>query len=179
MRKIFLIVPVLAWMLTAKSQSETEYNPLKRHAISNSGCTVNMNCDPAESWANEMLNDSAILYRGECTSGIMKFGVWCLVKLKESTGAERVQFLYLKLQDIKTRLGIAKSESDYYNISITPNGKNHFFKEYLSDKEKINWHIYAITDGKYFGFLYASGKKDIKNDPAVYEFLYSFRFPEN
>jgi hypothetical protein len=48
--------------------------------------------------------------------------------------------------------------------------------DYWQDKEKNNWKIKAWTDGKYIGFLYAYGKKELP-ETKINVFLDGFRLP--
>ena len=148
---------------------------IKKVPISNSGCSLYTYC--GFNFETDYSEDSSLVYVGECVKDEISYGVIC-VKLIQPTDdldkAEETMISYLDY--LKTSLNIHKAAGYGRGHQLRNNENTRGVIDFWEDEEKNNWKIKAWTDGKFIGFMYAYGAKELPQ-PKVDLFLESFRFP--
>jgi hypothetical protein len=150
--------------------------PIKKYAISNTGCAAYFYCNPG-TFELSYSDDSSKVYTAECENAEVSYGV-IGVELKEPNNnmAASEDLLISYLDYLKTAFKITSS-AGY--------GKGHRLKnredtrgviDYWTDEEKNNWKIKGWTDGKFIAVMYAYSKKELP-DSRVNLFLDGFRLP--
>lgn len=170
MKRIFL--PVLLSISVVFSHAQV----LKKYAISNSGCSVYMLCDPGK-FDEDLSEDSSKVYTAECIKDDISYGIICaklLHSVDDLSAAEDVAISYLdylKLEfEIETAAGYGKGHR------LNNNENTRGIIDYWKDNKKVNWKITAWTDGKFICVLYANSMKDLPEE-KVNVFLNSLRLP--
>ena len=149
---------------------------LKKYAISNSGCSVYLFCEPAK-FDVDLSEDSSTVYTSECMKDSVTYGIICIKLLNPVTNLTNAEDLaisyldYLKLNfEIKSSVGYGRGNM------LGNNEKTRGITDYREDKEKNKWKVKTWTDGKFIGVLYAHSRKELPETKAD-TFLNSFRFP--
>ncbi len=153
-----------------------EAQTLKKYAVSNSGCSVYMFCDPGR-FDIDHSEDSSTVYTAQCETGDVTYGVICIRLLEQVNDLKEAEELmisyldYLKLDfEIKSAAGYGKGHK--LNNAANSTGVIDYWK----DAANNNWKIKAWTDGKYIGVLFAFSKKELP-EPKINAFLDGFRLP--
>ncbi len=150
---------------------------LKKYAISTSGCSAYLFCDPTSSFSHEKSQDSSDVYTCECTNDGTNYGVIC-VKLKEKiddlTDAESVLIAYLDF--LKNQFGVNKSTGYGKGHRLKNNENTRGVIDYWEDKDGISYKIKGWADGKYIAVLYAAKKGELA-ETKVNIFLESLSLP--
>ena len=171
--KIAIILTALFFTLTASAQTT---QTLKKHSISNSGCSIYNYCHPK--YDVDFSNDSSKIYTGECISDGVTYGVVCVKLLNTVTDLQVAEDLMIAYVDfLKGNFNIVKAAGYGRGHILNKNENTRGILDYWEDAEKDKWKIKAWTDGRYIGFVYAYGKKDLP-ESKVNVFLDSFRLPE-
>ena len=158
-------------IITAVADAQT----LKKYPIGNSGCSLYNYCE--SKYIVEFSEDSSKLYRGDCISGDVTYGVICIKLLNPITDLIAAEDLVVSyLEYLKTSFNITKSAGYGKGHRLNNNENTRGIIDYWEDKEQDKWKIKAWTDGKYIGFMYAYSKKELP-EAKVNIFLDSFRLP--
>ncbi len=167
----FLIVSIALCMASAG-----EAQTLKKYAVSHSGCSVYMFCDPGK-FDIDHSEDSSTVYTAQCKTGDVTYGVICIRLLEQVNNLTEAEELmisyldYLKLDfEIKSAAGYGKGHK--LNNAANTTGVIDYWK----DAGKNNWKIKAWTDGKFIGVLFAFSIKELP-EPKINAFLDGFRLP--
>jgi hypothetical protein len=150
---------------------------LKKYAISSSGCSVYMLCDPGE-FEMTYSEDSAKVYTGECKADGISYGLIC-VKLKGAVdaGQQAEDLMITYLDYLKTAFKI-KSSAGYgkgHTLEKKPDAKGVI--DYWTDDTGNEWKVKAWTDGKFIAVLYVYAAGKLEDSPRQDVYLNSFRFP--
>ncbi len=170
MRALILVSIFLSMAGAGKAQT------LKKYAVSNSGCSVYMFCDPGR-FDIDHSEDSSTVYTAQCKTGDVTCGVICIRLLEQVNDLAEAEELmisyldYLKLDfEIKSAAGYGKGHK--LNNATNTTGVIDYWK----DGGKNNWKVKAWTDGKFIGVLFAYSQNELP-EPKINAFLDSFRLP--
>jgi hypothetical protein len=149
---------------------------LAKYAVSNTGCSVYMFCDPGE-FKLELSDDSSKIYTAECVNDGVTYGVIC-IKLRvpnvDLDAAENVVIAYLDY--LKTSFKIQKSAGYGKGNRLNNNENTRGVTDYWQDADSQNWKIKGWTNGSYIGVVYINSKTEL-NETKSNVFLNSFRMP--
>jgi hypothetical protein len=171
MRKLAVFYLLILFVNSSQSQG------LRKYAISNSGCSLYMYCDPKK-FDFDYSEDSSKVYTGECINGEVNYGVICiklLTPVDDLNKAEELMTSYLDF--LKADFHVKDSAGYGRGHILNKNEKTKGIIDYWKDTEEQNWKIKAWTDGRYIGVLYAHSKKELP-ESKVNVFLDGFRLPE-
>jgi hypothetical protein len=147
----------------------------KKHSISNSGCAVYNYCEPK--YKLDYSTDSSRVFTGECVNGDFTYGVICIRLLNPVTDLAMAEDLMIAYSDfLKNSFSITKAAGYGKGHRLNNNENTRGIIDYWEDAENDKWKIKAWTDGKFIGFMYVYGKKELP-ESKVNVFLDSFRLP--
>jgi len=164
---LLLVVSLIAAAANAQS--------LKKYSVSNSGCSLYSYCE--SKYDVDYSADSSKVYTGECTIGEVTYGVICVKLLNTINDLDAAEEMMISYVDfLKKSFNIVKAAGYGKGHQLNNNENTRGILDYWEDKELDKWKIKAWTDGKYIGFMYAYGKKELP-EAKVNVFLESLRLP--
>jgi hypothetical protein len=149
---------------------------LKKYAVSNSGCSVYMYCDPGK-FDVDFSEDSSKVYTAQCDKDGVTYGIICiklLVPVSELNSAEELVISYLDYLKADFHIKKAAGYGKGHQLSSNPNTRG--ILDYWDDADGNHWKVKAWTDGKIIGVLFAYSKKELVETKADV-FLNSFKLP--
>ena len=169
MKSFFIVISII---FTSSVSAQT----LKKFPVSNSGVSYYNYCDAK--FKLDYSSDSSKVYTGECVSGDITYGIICVVLLNpviDLTAAEDLMIAYADY--LKATFSIQQSAGYGKGHRLNNNEKTRGILDYWTDKDNDKWKIKVWTDGKFIGFMYAYGSKELP-EQKVNVFLESIRFPQ-
>jgi len=149
---------------------------LKKYAISNSGCSVYMYCDPGR-FDVDQSEDSSNVYTAECKKDDVTYGVICIKLLHPVDILQDAEDLMISYVDyLKMQFKIKKAAGYGKGHTLPKNDNTRGVLDYWEDGEGNSWKMKAWTDGNFIGVLYAYSKKEL-NETKTNVFLDSFKLP--
>ena len=168
MKLTLLIAAVFASVIAGHSQS------LKKYAVSNSGCSLYIYCEPK--FDVDYSEDSSKVFTGECTSDQVTYGLICIKLLTPVSDMDMAEDLVISYLDyLKVSFEIITAAGYGKGHRMNDNENVRGIIDYWQDKEKANWKIKAWTDCKFIAVMYAKSKKELP-ETKVSVFLNGFRF---
>lgn len=157
--------------ITAHTQS------IKKYAIGNSGCSLNMYCETKFEMSKSQ--DSSLIYTGECKNDEVSYGVICVKLLTPVTDLKMAEDLLVSYADyLKESFEITKSTGYGLGHLLNNNEQTRGIVDYWEDADNNKWKIKGWTDGRFIGFVYSFSAKTLP-EGKINVFLDSFRLPGN
>ena len=170
MKIAYLLSGFVLLALVAPAQS------LKKYPLGSSGCFYYNYCEAKIS--AEYSEDSSKVFTGECVNGDITYGVICVKLLNAVEDLTMAEDLLISYADyLKTSFNIKKSAGYGKGHRLNKNENTRGILDYWEDGEGNTWKINAWTDGKFIGFMYVYGKKELPEN-KVNVYLEGFRLPE-
>ncbi len=148
----------------------------KKYPVSNSGCSIRNYC--LAKFDKTLSEDSSTVYTGECVNDGITYGVICIKLLREVENlvmAEDLMVAYLDF--LKLNFDITKSAGYSKGHLLNDDGDTRGIMDYWEEGDGNKWKVKCWTDGRFIGFLFAHGKKELPEE-KVNTFLDSFLLPD-
>lgn len=167
----------LGFLLAACISCSAGAQSLTKYAISNSGCSAFLYCDPGDI-RHQISADTSEIYTAECTNGSTSYGLFCAkfaspirnLQDAEDVLTDYMDYLKKSVFNITTSTGYVKGQR------LNGREDTRGIMDSWQDGDKQGYKVKGWTNGKYLCVLYAYSKKEIA-EADVKPFLDGIVFP--